>query len=1094
MVHWLICSLVNGMTGTALKLKNGDLPRYERLSLSFVIAFPSQNSYNLHAMNAFFLPQMDYVHFLSGLALLIMALGSFALQREKYASLPWWLFLLYGAASGAGSWLSIGIIYYGAGTPLVGTQALVLLAAYLFLAEFTRRLLKTALGGTFPRWVILFLFACSIPGLFFNWEGLISFSRCLLLLPSAVAGAWALHSIRKRMEDKNSLLDVLAVSLAVTGLFSGAIVTPVPLLPWLPVDTDSFFGMTGIPPQMVSGLAAMAAAAAMFTRSRSRSGNTPHPRGYRSYLRQFNWIMLLLGVILAVGWILTDTLGRYARARLTREARVSIGMLMDYLQSRLAKTEQTCAAISILPWNVPVLSSGRPEDAGRADRLLEYYRSSFDMSVCYLMDLSGKVVASSNSGDPESFVGRDYGFRPYFASARAGKKGRYFALGVTSGKHGYYASLPVRAGDGAITGVAVVKKELDGMEVKLRKFPNCFLVDLHGVIFLSSRRELLFHSLWPLDGAARSSIEQSRQFGGSILPPLLDKQIFDGNTALFEDENDYVIRQFIGDHGWSLIVLHPVRTAMHYRLFGIIITLFLFVIGMVFYLVLNQSVILYEAHSQRKAVLDAATQVGIIATGPDGVITVFNTGAEKMLGYGAEEIVGRHTPELFHLAPEIAARARDLSAEFSHAVRGFDVLVEYARQGRFEDREWTYLCKNGSRITVDVSVTVRLSPDGRVSGFLFIVTDISDRKRMERALQQQLYFLQVIIDAIPNPVFFKDVRGVYIGCNAAFEKYLNVSRDTIIGKTVFELYPREQAEQQNDKDLMLFLRLGVQSYEMENKLHDGAAHHLLFNKATFMKSDGTLGGLVGVIVDITERRQAQKEKDMLHAQLLQSSKMASLGEMAGGIAHELNNPLSIILGYAQMVRNTLDPGDARRKQLGEIIDAANRSKIIITNLLGFARKEKVAFQPVLVNDIVLKTLSIIEYELTSRNIEIRRELTPNMSLINGNPTQLQQVFLNMIINARDAMPNGGTLTIATRQFGERGADISFSDTGEGIPAENIERIFDPFFTTKPVGKGTGLGLSICYAIIESHYGKISVKSAVGKGTSFTITIPGVFRQ
>lgn len=250
-----------------------------------------------------------------------------------------------------------------------------------------------------------------------------------------------------------------------------------------------------------------------------------------------------------------------------------------------------------------------------------------------------------------------------------------------------------------------------------------------------------------------------------------------------------------------------------------------------------------------------------------------------------------------------------------------------------------------------------------------------------------------------------------------------------------------------------------------------------------------------------ELERALRELKETQAQLIQAGKMAAVGRLAGGVAHELNNPLTGVLTYAKRLLARADDESLKRNEAFRIFpeslriirDSALRCKRITENLLNFSRQAKAEHSPLDVNGVIENTLGLLEMQLRSAKIDLIKELQPNLPSIIGNPNQLQQVFTNLILNAMQAMPEGGSLRIQSRidvsKSGERLIYIEFTDTGCGIPKETLPRIFEPFFTTRPPGKGTGLGLSISYGIIDAHNGFIEVESEEGKGTTFRITLP-----
>jgi len=247
---------------------------------------------------------------------------------------------------------------------------------------------------------------------------------------------------------------------------------------------------------------------------------------------------------------------------------------------------------------------------------------------------------------------------------------------------------------------------------------------------------------------------------------------------------------------------------------------------------------------------------------------------------------------------------------------------------------------------------------------------------------------------------------------------------------------------------------------------------------------------VGIFTDLRPRLKMEKKLQETHLQLVSSEKMASLGKLAAGIAHEINNPLGGILIYSSLMKEDLSEEDPRRADLDRIVQEAGRCKEIVKSLLEFARQTEPKLEPTDINRAINDGLFFLVNQALFYNIQIIKKFDPFLPFVRGNASQLKQVFMNIIVNAAEAMHGSGTLSITTSPAPDRKTVfVEFTDTGEGIPEENLTRIFDPFFTTKEVGKGTGLGLATSYGIIEDHGGKISVRSKVGEATTFTIELP-----
>jgi two-component system NtrC family sensor kinase len=266
--------------------------------------------------------------------------------------------------------------------------------------------------------------------------------------------------------------------------------------------------------------------------------------------------------------------------------------------------------------------------------------------------------------------------------------------------------------------------------------------------------------------------------------------------------------------------------------------------------------------------------------------------------------------------------------------------------------------------------------------------------------------------------------------------------------------------------------------------------------------DGRIESLLAITRDITGRVQAESQREAAlealrrsmeqltttQAQLIQAAKLAAVGELAAGVAHELNNPLTSVLGFAELLLNTVPPDTSIRHDLETIARQARRARDIVRNLLGFARQTKPQRLPADVNQLLCQTLDLVRQHLENSGVVIEEDYAPDLGLLTLDAGQMKQMFLNLITNASHAMPKGGKLKLRTACLGDEVA-VAISDTGEGMSPEVREHIFEPFFTTKPVGEGTGLGLSISLGIVQGHGGRIAVESLPGQGSTFTVWLP-----
>jgi PAS domain S-box-containing protein len=369
-----------------------------------------------------------------------------------------------------------------------------------------------------------------------------------------------------------------------------------------------------------------------------------------------------------------------------------------------------------------------------------------------------------------------------------------------------------------------------------------------------------------------------------------------------------------------------------------------------------------------------------------------------------------------------------------------------------------------------------------------LTAEIAERKRFEEKLRENYKFFEVLINAIPSPVFYKGTDGIYQGCNSAFERYIGRTREKIIGITDYDIASKELAEKYMAMDQALLADPGIQDYETCFVDADGDQHNVIIIKTAYPKNEGEVGGVIGIMVDVSDLRRLEEEQTKVE-------KLESLGVLAGGIAHDFNNIITGILGNISLARIFIDPLHKSTRQLEEAEKAAQRAAELAHQLLTFAKGGAPIKKTVNLRDIVNESVS---FTLRGANVHGVVNIPDSLHAIEADGGQISQAFGNIILNALQAMPDGGALNIWAEDviLGEGNgfalppgeyAKISFSDQGSGISDENQNKIFDPYFTTK-IG-GTGLGLSSTYSIIKKHGGHIDLHSATGIGTTFTCYLP-----
>jgi len=415
------------------------------------------------------------------------------------------------------------------------------------------------------------------------------------------------------------------------------------------------------------------------------------------------------------------------------------------------------------------------------------------------------------------------------------------------------------------------------------------------------------------------------------------------------------------------------------------------------------------------------------------------------------------------------------------------------RDGYLKDWEVEFKKKNGDKITVLLTGYPIKDEKGKVVGYQGINLDISERKRIENELREANEFFMNLIESSVDGIIAADMKGDIFIFNKGAEALIGYTTEEVIGKIhITRIYPEGVA-----KEIMRKLRSleygGAGKFiptqlNVINKF--GEEIHVQLSAALIYNGKGQEIASVGIFTDLRPRIMMEKKLQETHLQLVSSEKMASLGKLAAGIAHEINNPLGGILIYSSLMMEDLPEEDSKRGDLARIVQEAGRCKEIVKSLLEFARQTEPKMEPTDINRAIHDGLFFLVNQALFHNIQIVKKFDSFLPFVRGNASQLKQVFMNIIVNAAEAMHGSGMLTITTVPAPNRKTVyIEFTDTGEGIPEDNLTRIFDPFFTTKEVGKGTGLGLATSYGIVEDHGGKISVRSKVGEGTTFTIELP-----
>jgi PAS domain S-box-containing protein len=462
----------------------------------------------------------------------------------------------------------------------------------------------------------------------------------------------------------------------------------------------------------------------------------------------------------------------------------------------------------------------------------------------------------------------------------------------------------------------------------------------------------------------------------------------------------------------------------------------------------------------------AADGIAIIQ---DGVFKLVNSALVGMSGYDKEELLGMLFIKL--LTPECQ---KLVAARYQDRLTGKGIPPVYEAKA---------VTKAGG--VRDIEINAALTEYEGLAADEVIIRDITERKKVEEALR----FSDTAFRSIQEGVVATDTEYTITHWNKVSEKIYGIEASKAIGKSLFDVI--EIVENSPGEIAGIFKKVEIDGFyqgEWLNRTKNAEVWVKVSVQA--MEANGKRYGWVTLITDITERKKAEDREKKLRQELDVAGRLASIGEMASGIAHEINNPLTGVIGFAQLLMNRDIPDDVR-EDLKVINDEAQRVAKIVAGLLTFAHQHKPGRGNIDINEIILEVLKLRSYEMQVNNIKVVPQLAPDLPQTTADGNQLQQVFLNVILNAEQAMVQangGGNLSIRTEKVNDS-IRVSLADDGPGISKENLDKIFNPFFTTRGVGQGTGLGLSICHGIITQHKGRIYAQSELGKGATFVVELP-----
>ncbi|HKV77042.1 MAG TPA: PAS domain S-box protein [Candidatus Sulfotelmatobacter sp.] len=568
-----------------------------------------------------------------------------------------------------------------------------------------------------------------------------------------------------------------------------------------------------------------------------------------------------------------------------------------------------------------------------------------------------------------------------------------------------------------------------------------------------------------LDGTLRTVNRRVAELTGLTYSQLVGSKIYDFVEEPARDEIERGLGRFLEKKRWTGTVRIRLKNNSRPLYFDCVLNGILKGDEVVGASALGRDITEQREKELRFTELFETLQEGVYFSMPEGQLLDANPALVSMLGYTEKkELLSVEPAALsFDGGPPVLGRALD-------------------DRGGVRTREIKLRRKDGKpAIFLDSSRAV-WDAAGNIIRYQGTLVDITDKRNMERQLAQQEEFRSRLLESFPDLILVVDLEERYTFVSSRAEALLGYRPDEMLGKKISEMTD-------HSPDLVSLYRTlvsGDQAFgaaEYATRHRDGSGRTMRAAGSQLTDAEGKISGVIFSLRDITIERK-------LEQQIVESERLAAMGAMIGGVAHELNNPLTSILGVSELLQDT-ETNETSRKQLGMLQQQARRAAEIVQNLTYFSRPPAPGKSRINLVEIVERTLNLHAYSLRKNNIAVDFLKETGMPYALGDPHQLMQVFLNLIVNAEQAIREArdrGTLRIRLGK-GAGTVWVSFQDDGPGIPKENLPSIFDPFYTTKRPGRGTGLGLSICKSVMKEHNGSVEAANAPDGGAMFTVTLP-----
>ena len=621
--------------------------------------------------------------------------------------------------------------------------------------------------------------------------------------------------------------------------------------------------------------------------------------------------------------------------------------------------------------------------------------------------------------------------------------------------------------------VSELKQILKGFQNQAGVTPSEEQLDQLGQLIMRSQRNFkeLIDSLddaafaVSLDGTLKTVNRRTAETLGAPYSELVGHKLEEFLGAPLRAEASGSMERFLEKRNWSGVVEVHLKNDSRRLYYDCVVNAIVKGDDVTGASVMARDITGHREKEQRFTQLFESLEEGVYISNPEGKLLEVNPALVSILGYDSKE-------DLLNLPPE----------QLSVDARGEPVLGRTGSQsGRTRTRELRLKRKDGG-VAVCVDTSTGVMEEGRLVRYQGTLVDVTDKRALERQLRRQEEFRQRLLESFPDLILVLDMKGQYTFVSARIGELLGYGPEQLIGKNV------DDVENASPELASLYRTVATgkssrTSCEYGSLHRDGTWRTMLGMASPLLDAEGKPAGVIISVRDVTMEKK-------LEQQIIQSERLAAMGQMIGGFAHELNNPLTSILGMAELLQEG-GVSEAAHKQITILHQQARRAAEIVQNLQYFARPPAPGRSQVNLNELVQRTVQMQAYPLRKSNITVDFLQEPAIPAVVADPNQLMQVFLNLLLNAEQAIRESrekGTIRVRIGRNPDS-VWIVFQDDGPGIAPENLTHIFDPFFTTRRPGRGTGLGLSICKTVLREHGGNIEAASAPGGGAVFTITLP-----